>query len=128
MATYNIKITDDRQVLIPRGISWGCMKENKATSILFELPETINGTPTDDFNKSIDFECMASGYKFSKELNNCECEICENTTNFKNLKAQVVLTKLIDAETNEHIVWKSEIFNISFDESINATEKIKIII
>lgn len=128
MATFNIKINEARQVEMPRGIEWGCVGESKVENITFELPETINGTPIDEFNKTVDFECVDSGYKFVKGLTNCECEICNNVSRFKNLKAQVVLTKLIDQAANEYMVWKSEIFTIRFDESINATEKIKMII
>lgn len=128
MATFNIKITDARQVEIPKGLVWGCIGESKVEKILFELPETINGTSIDEFSKKVDFECVDSGYKFSKDLQGCECEICEVISSFKNLKAQMVLTKLIDETANEYIVWKSEIFNIHFDESINATELIRKII
>lgn len=128
MTTYTIKITEDRQVHMPSNIEWGCVKENKVASIVFELPEDINGTPIDDFSKTIDFECLESGYKFSKDLQGCECEICENITSFEKLKAQITLYKLVDEETEDYIVWKSETFNIRFDESINASEKINIII
>lgn len=128
MATFNIKINEARQVEMPRGIQWGCVGESKIEYITFELPEIINETPADEFNKTVDFECADSGYKFSKDLQGCECEICNNISRFKNLKAQLVLTKLIDEANNEYVVWKSEMFNIRFDESINATEKIKLFI
>lgn len=128
MATFNIKINEARQVEMPRNIEWGCVGESKIEKIVFELPETINGTPTDEFSKIVEFECADSGYKFSKDLYGCECEICNVISKYRNLKAQVVLMKLIDETTEEYIVWKSEMFNIHFDESINATEKIKMII
>lgn len=128
MATFNIKINEARQVELPSNVNWGCVGESKIENIIFELPEAINGTPIDEFNKTIDFECADSGYKFVKNLTDCKCEICNMISKFKNLKAQVVLTKLIDEVANEYMVWKSEMFNMRFDESINATEKIKMII
>ena len=127
MNNLTIKIFEDRKVKALDDCCLGCVKEHGIVNIMFELPETINEIPTTEFEQIIEFE-NEDGYKFTKQLQSCQCEICENITATENVKAQVVLKKLVDEETEDYLVWKSEIFNLHFESSINATEPIIIII
>ena len=128
MNSVTMKVFEDRKVKALDDCCLGCVKEHGIVNIMFELPESINGVPTTEFEQFIDFENVEDGRKFTKQLQSCQCEICENITATENVKAQVILKKLINEETEEYLIWKSEVFNLHFESSINATEPIIIII
>lgn len=128
MAKYNITLNENRNVSYEVEC-WGTEYENKATTLSFILPETINGHEVSSFSKYIEFkentnkkaeEDKAIFYDLLNSDN--EYVLTSAITFYNSMNVQIVLKKIIDEATGEMVVWKSKIFTMSFCDGINASD------
>lgn len=103
-----IIINQDRSVTYNNNIKGGNINENKVTNLTLSYPEELN-----NFNKIIEFE--TDDGKIFDVIFDDKYIFKNNITKYENVIAQIVFE---DVETNK--VWKSDIFELSFGESINA--------
>lgn len=105
-----IKITSERNFEI-RGTA-GTEKENNVVIMEFEFPEEIQ-----DYVKYIEFEIDENNKVFDL-IQNDKYTLTSAITKYQEVKAQVVAKKDTD-------VWKSKMFELKFNKSVNADHEIE---
>lgn len=92
----------------------GSQKENSFEIIDFKFPEELS-----NYKKYIEFDTQDG--KFVDEIKNNSYTIERNITKYPKVVVQVVMKDL-----QNDIVFKSQLFNLFFNDSINASEELEI--
>lgn len=116
-----LNITEDSKVELVRDNCEAVQRESNVTIFKLNFPQSINGYPTANYTKQIEFgECKKLGecVKFFDIVEGDEYKLCDICTQFKKVMVQFTLTNTVDAA--EPIIWKTIPFALEFAESINA--------
>ena len=121
----NIKIYEDRSYSKDYLQNEGTQYENKATTLVFDLPETIEGHETSSLNKYIVFNIEGNQNKDILTPENTYV-IPNSITNLKNVKFNLYLIEPSSGQQNENLFqWISKEVALSFN---NATEAKQVIV
>lgn len=104
-----IEISIDRSYMLEKS-TLGTQQENKFEKLEFIFPEEIK-----DYIKTIEFQTPDG--KFIDKIEDNEYIIKNNISRYDNVQVQIVAIK-------DDKVFKSKIFDLYFNKSINATEEL----
>ncbi len=119
----NITVNEDGTVVVEKCAHNSVQGETNIVYLNFTLPSTICGIDIGEYQKFIEFkECKQFGEckKFYDIIDGTTYALLDTITNYGNVKTQLRFE--YETEAGEIKRWKSEIFELSFDEAINAEE------